>query len=459
MTTSTPSRGRASSLTKECEAFFFNSSALAHLDRPSILSRSRRHSMSHNVRGNTRDRRSIHSETARSARRAADGDLEPLSCQGMEYCQRTLPMEMKRIAINSGERVPDNTKSRDANFLHNTAHQANSPVAPHQTSFSQNNVGTIKKRTRNCNSLRKESCTTGRTAAKGSTSTCDSYAKTISESKSGPSISSLVNWPPPPPPRISSQDLNSKTMSLSSMFESTQKIELPFSAAMISSSSPPSHPTRKNSILKQDQINRQRQHNCNATKLPTAVSSPPRFPQKRRSRNDHPGTPADKQYFHHQRNAELHHGFRKDYTLGETARSPSHMIIESCPQKAAKNVSQLKNYDFAFIKRTDGSWTYSILASRSCVGGLELSESPEECMLFVMSDGGSTKLIKRRQWVDFIRLVAVEEDFADGVETATCKAIATEFQRQLKLEDDWVPECISIEMGGDDSSSVSFASF
>lgn len=243
------------------------------------------------------------------------------------------------------------------------------------------------------------------------------------------------------------------------MFESSQEIELPFSAATKSPSSRPCHPIRMNSIPKQDESNEQQQQNCNATMSPTAVSSPRQYSQTQRSDNAYLDTSSGKKYAHHNKTQAMHRGYREDYLLGETARSPSDMIIESCPQKYAKNAAQLKNYDFAFVKRTDGSWTYSILASRSFIGGLEPNEPPEEFMLFVMSDGGSTKLIKKRQWADFIRLVAVKENFTGGVDNANGQDIATEFQRHLKFDDGWVPEHISIEFGGDDSSSVSFVSF
>ncbi|KAL3786555.1 hypothetical protein HJC23_006805 [Cyclotella cryptica] len=98
---------------------------------------------------------------------------------------------------------------------------------------------------------------------------------------------------------------------------------------------------------------------------------------------------------------------RKDYSLGEVARSNSHMIIESCPQKALHRASKLKNHDFAFVKRMDGSWTYAILAYRSFVDGN--TDSSDECMMFVMNEKGSTKTIKRRQWAEFVRCVVKEE--------------------------------------------------
>lgn len=92
-------------------------------------------------------------------------------------------------------------------------------------------------------------------------------------------------------------------------------------------------------------------------------------------------------------------GFRKDYMLGDPARSIRHMKIET----TLNEVSKLKTYDFAFIKRFDESWTYAICASR-------FEENGEECMLFVLNKAGATKILKRKYWADSIRIVAAQND-------------------------------------------------
>mmetsp|Transcript_2284 Transcript_2284/g.4090 ORF Transcript_2284/g.4090 Transcript_2284/m.4090 type:complete len:570 (-) Transcript_2284:14-1723(-) len=98
-------------------------------------------------------------------------------------------------------------------------------------------------------------------------------------------------------------------------------------------------------------------------------------------------------------------GFRQDYTLGEAARSPSHMIIEGNSEKAMKAVNSLSIHDFAFVKRSDGLFHYAILAFRSNEQGDSTSnQSLEECMTFVLSDLGCTKMIKKSQWSEFVRL-------------------------------------------------------
>lgn len=98
---------------------------------------------------------------------------------------------------------------------------------------------------------------------------------------------------------------------------------------------------------------------------------------------------------------------RTDYRLGELARSSSHMVIDLNPTSASSKVSALKNYDFAFIKRTDGSWTYAILAYRSYEND---DGNQDECMMFVMNEAGSTKMIKKCHWAEYVRRVARSEE-------------------------------------------------
>jgi len=117
-----------------------------------------------------------------------------------------------------------------------------------------------------------------------------------------------------------------------------------------------------------------------------------------------------------------HLGFRNDYGLGDTARTSSHMIIETDTQRAIESVGTLSSHDFAFVKRSDGSYSYSILAYRSSSTQVVEEESlitrppqlqqgeVEESMTFVLSNAGCTKLIKKSQWSQCIRLVASEEE-------------------------------------------------
>ena len=99
-------------------------------------------------------------------------------------------------------------------------------------------------------------------------------------------------------------------------------------------------------------------------------------------------------------------GFSQDYTLGETARSPSHMIIDLTSEKATSAVNSLSIHDLAFVKRSDGRFTYAILAFRSNEKVNNSNQSLEECMTFVLSDFGCTKMIKKSQWTESVRLVS-----------------------------------------------------
>lgn len=99
----------------------------------------------------------------------------------------------------------------------------------------------------------------------------------------------------------------------------------------------------------------------------------------------------------------LHKGFRADYEIGETLRSPTHMIAYQSNSTSIEAINALQKHNFAFIKRTDGSFTYSILACRN-----DDTEGGEECMTFVVHPNGSTKVIRKRHWKKLVRLVSIE---------------------------------------------------
>ena len=107
-----------------------------------------------------------------------------------------------------------------------------------------------------------------------------------------------------------------------------------------------------------------------------------------------------------QEKEEQHKGFRRDYSLGETARFASHIINE---QTNIRAVNSLRKHDFAFVKRRDGSYSYAILACRSFepIKGAK-NDHTEECMTFVMNDTGSTKMIRQRHWSEFVCLISME---------------------------------------------------
>jgi len=106
-------------------------------------------------------------------------------------------------------------------------------------------------------------------------------------------------------------------------------------------------------------------------------------------------------------------GFRRDYSLGVTARCLSHMIIDrtTTPEQVFQSIDKLKALDFAFIKSSDGSYSYAILACRTLepLNSTRKSTSRilEECMVFLVSDAGSTVKLRKSRWVECVRLVSV----------------------------------------------------
>ena len=75
-------------------------------------------------------------------------------------------------------------------------------------------------------------------------------------------------------------------------------------------------------------------------------------------------------------------GFRSDYALGEVVRSPADMVIETSTKAAIRSVSALQMHDFAWVRRSDGSFTYAIIAYRT-----------DDKLTFLTCDASSTKSI------------------------------------------------------------------
>eukprot|EP00956_Cyclotella_meneghiniana_P010721 scaffold15012_cov47-Cyclotella_meneghiniana.AAC.5 len=114
------------------------------------------------------------------------------------------------------------------------------------------------------------------------------------------------------------------------------------------------------------------------------------------------------------------------YSIGDVAQSSSHMMIETCQRAALINACQLKTHDFAFVKRSDGSWTYAILAGHC------KDIDNEEVMVFVTSETGCTKVIKQRNWAKSIRGVATDKKCNEDVKGVPQIIIA-----DRDANDDW----------------------
>ena len=112
------------------------------------------------------------------------------------------------------------------------------------------------------------------------------------------------------------------------------------------------------------------------------------------------------------------------FDLGDVA-TPNSMIIPSSSSSPSKHetllqISSLKTYSFVFIRRSNSQWTYAILADRPVPqDGNERGE--EASMRFVVDKKGSTKVLKKRHWVKYIRLVNTGDDDAvnEGTSAAT----------------------------------------
>lgn len=96
----------------------------------------------------------------------------------------------------------------------------------------------------------------------------------------------------------------------------------------------------------------------------------------------------------------------KKYHLGDKPRSTSHIIFGQGENKsqALASVSSLKIHEYAFVKRRNGEYSYSILADRIITKNPKDGKE-EECMVFVTSPEGHSKIMKRKYWADRVCLV------------------------------------------------------
>lgn len=385
------------------ESSFLQSLASIHMDTSKSTSRSRRHS--------------TYDETDSKSKTAQSGPRRRATVSGPASTGLKRPADAERCTL-----TPQGERPTIQGILR---HDDDKETYPHhRVSFSHNEDGTLDRHVSNY--------TIG-SAPKGSAATTATGSSIRSGSISPkeatrPSLRTSRNWPPPPPPRPSSK--NSPTSAtaeknLASLFQRNphNNIELPFPTSTAARC--PSRPLRRYSMIEMEQ---QKQDIRAAS--PTFVAS-----QLHRRSFDGPDQEKTRQ-----KHTKRHGTIRRDYHLGESARSLSHMNVESSPRAAEEKASQLKNYDFAFIKRTDGSWTYAILAYRSI--NENGSDPKEECMMFVMNEEGSTKMIKKPQWADFIRCVVPHDGGSQPRE----------------MPEEFVPRSISVGDGGEDCSMISFNS-
>lgn len=88
------------------------------------------------------------------------------------------------------------------------------------------------------------------------------------------------------------------------------------------------------------------------------------------------------------------------YELGDHVKGDDHMVIPKTATEAIQNASTLNTFDFAFVLRSDDSWTYAIVAEKSFHKDLGL------VLRFVLDKKGTTKTIRRKYWEKGVRLVS-----------------------------------------------------
>jgi hypothetical protein len=80
--------------------------------------------------------------------------------------------------------------------------------------------------------------------------------------------------------------------------------------------------------------------------------------------------------------------------LGDVGHPRCMMPAFASQPLALEKINSLQTYDFAFILRSNGQWTYAILADRQ-----------EYFVLFVADAVGTTKALGKNHWATSIRLV------------------------------------------------------
>ena len=91
-----------------------------------------------------------------------------------------------------------------------------------------------------------------------------------------------------------------------------------------------------------------------------------------------------------------------DYDLGMPARSRHDMKEDEDPDKTIDGISQLKKFDFAFVRRSNEQWTYSIISDRT-----------DDSITFVVDEVGRIKTIPRYGWLKNICRIRLQKKYND----------------------------------------------
>ena len=89
-----------------------------------------------------------------------------------------------------------------------------------------------------------------------------------------------------------------------------------------------------------------------------------------------------------------------DYTLGQESHDID-MVVESTEESGKFAVSLLRQFDAAFVRRSDGRFSYAMLIDRT----MSDDHFENSLLTFVLDEEGSTKSIKMSKWGKYVRLV------------------------------------------------------
>ena len=89
------------------------------------------------------------------------------------------------------------------------------------------------------------------------------------------------------------------------------------------------------------------------------------------------------------------------YCLGETIRSPQHMIHHPSVEHTIQSIYALRISDFVFIQRSSGDWSFCQLIERKA------NEEGEEVMTFVVNEVGHRKSLRPSRWVKMLRSCSI----------------------------------------------------
>ena len=94
---------------------------------------------------------------------------------------------------------------------------------------------------------------------------------------------------------------------------------------------------------------------------------------------------------HSREDSQVHY-----YCLGETLRSPQHMVLASV-EDTIQSVYALQIYDFAFVQRSTGDWSFCQLIER------EDNDEGEDVMTFCVNEVGHRKNLRPARWAKMVK--------------------------------------------------------